>query len=272
MRVLFQFSSDPSIQHKSPWIVRQTTIKLVDKDLILQLKIPPAPIQPRSPLSSIFKSSLQQSPKPRTLSSKDKGSVKWATPAPHAIITDGSQDKSSSRIIDLCHTITHSKKSCTNLGCLSDASNKYRIHLVNEVSAVAIVSKPVSLGHVLSKSSETKLTRRERYLLALMVASSHLQLHESPWLGSQWRKQDILFPCSTDQKISSEKPYIARSFQSDDATMNGQSPRPAADHGLTTLGILLLELCFGVALEDHKIRKNFVTLDGQPNPGIYPST
>lgn len=36
---------------------------------------------------------------------------------------------------------------------------------------------------------------------------------------------------------------------------------------MSALVILLLELCFGVALEDHEIRKNFVTLDGKPNPG-----
>ena len=41
-----------------------------------------------------------------------------------------------------------------------------------------------------------------------------------------------------------------------------------ADHGMSTLGIILLELCFGIALEDHEIRRNFVSLDGQPNPGL----
>ena len=35
---------------------------------------------------------------------------------------------------------------------------------------------------------------------------------------------------------------------------------------MTTLGILLLELCFGIAFEDHTIRQKYVLADGQFTP------
>ena len=35
---------------------------------------------------------------------------------------------------------------------------------------------------------------------------------------------------------------------------------------MTALGILLLELCFGITFEDHALRQNYVLADGQSTP------
>ena len=99
-----------------------------------------------------------------------------------------------------------------------------------------------------------------------MVASSHLQLHDSPWLRARWSKNDLGFQRDKCGDIVSWRPYISSAFCSDST-----DPLPSsmvADHGMSALGILLLELCFGTAIEDHEIRRNFPTLDGEANSAL----
>jgi len=197
-----------------------------------------------------------------------EGGVKWATAArkPKTTSCQAKRAIVESRVVDLCHTITYSGVS-PSLGCLADTENRYHIFPISETGSSGIDIRVHITRTPACKTSLVRLTRRERYVIALTIACSHLQLHDSPWLAAQWSKKDIFFHCSKDHRIIGEKPYIARSFHSTDEALDGQSAYAVADHGLSTLGILLLELCFGIALEDHEIRKNFVALDGRPNPG-----
>lgn len=56
----------------------------------------------------------------------------------------------------------------------------------------------ITLDDLLARTSEVKRRRplndEQRYLLAVTLASSLLQLHTTPWLGGSWCKQHILFP------------------------------------------------------------------------------
>ncbi len=194
-----------------------------------------------------------------------QGRIKWATAAPTQKPPVVKQNEPSSRVVDLCHTITYSGVS-PSLGCLADTENRYHIFPISETGPAESISESISLESLLSKRSLVRLTRRERYVIALTIACSHLQLHDSPWLAAQWSKKDSLFHCRKNHGIIREQPYITRFFHSIDEALDGQSAYVVADHGLSTLGILLLELCFGIALEDPEIRKKFVALDGRPNP------
>lgn len=265
MRVSFLFSSDTSIQSAAPWVCQKTTIKVANENVEPKLTVPPLPIRPRTPSTSTFGSRLRPSSSIRSSARSPKGGVTWATTGPTLKLPNVNQNEPLSKIIDLCHTITHSGAS-PSLGCLTDTDNRYHIYPVTETGPAESASESISLERLLSKTSLVRLTRRERYVIALTIACSHLQLHDSPWLGAQWTKKDILFHCSKDHRIIGGKPYITRSFHSTDEALDVQSAYAVADHGLSTLGILLLELCFGIALEDHEIRKNFVALDGRPNP------
>jgi len=268
MRVSFLFSSDTSIRNAAPWICQKTTIKVANENGAQKLTVPPSPIQPRTPSTSNLSSRLRPSSYFRSSIGNSKGGVKWATAAPTLRLPDVEQGEPLSSIVDLCHTITHSGAS-PSLGCLTDTDNRYHIYPVTETGLAESIPESISLERLLSKTSLVRLTRRERYVIALTIAFSHLQLHDSPWLAAQWSKKDILFHCSKDYKIIGEKPYVTRSFHSTNEALDGQSAFAVADHGLSTLGILLLELCFGIALEDHEIRRNFVALDGRPNPGTF---
>jgi hypothetical protein len=115
-------------------------------------------------------------------------------------------------------------------------------------------SGPVTLDHILSSSFEGYLTRRQRYSIALLLASSVAQLLFTPWLRTGLTKEDVLFfPCEDDDcSIPYHEPFIRQSFLLHHPPA---SKAEANDYNFYSLGILLLELCFGRRLEDYHLRK-----------------
>ncbi|KAM3550099.1 hypothetical protein ARSEF4850_008513 [Beauveria asiatica] len=126
----------------------------------------------------------------------------------------------------------------------------------------------ISLEALLRKDTPRVLTRRERYLISLTLASSYLQLKSSPWIHPEWSKRDILFLRSgpNPKRIRLDQPYISRHFEGADNAEDGDDDDDIAvpmgwldrnDRTLVSLGIMLLELCFGTALEEHETRKRY---------------
>jgi hypothetical protein len=120
--------------------------------------------------------------------------------------------------------------------------------------------KYITLETLLSKSSQIHLTRRQRFLIALILASSHIQLHPTPWLKLKWTKKNILFLYDPQDpaKIGTDQPFISRSLskslqQITSSTRTSDSIYTFQD-SIRNLGIMLLELCFGTAIEDHRLR------------------
>ena len=118
----------------------------------------------------------------------------------------------------------------------------------------------LTLDHVLSHDFEGHLSRRQRYSIALLLASSVAQLQFTPWLRTGLAKTDVLFfPTGFDDAdIPYGEPFIRQGFP-----LSG-TPTPSTDANdcnFYSLGILLLELCFGQRLEDHPFRKKHPTND-----------
>lgn len=90
------------------------------------------------------------------------------------------------------------------------------------------------------------------------MASTHLQLLESPWLPTSPKRNDILFHDATEEgaPIRLDDPHISQrmtGFITDnDPTSTGKHSRHVA---LEHLGIMLLELCFGQTIDDQPWRK-----------------
>ena len=103
-------------------------------------------------------------------------------------------------------------------------------------------------------------TRRKRYRLALILASSYLQLGATPWLDTQLRKDNIIFlqDSSDSNATLLDRPYIRREM-----SKNNDSQSPDA---LASLGIRLLELCFGKSLEATQFRKQLPVGDSTSAP------
>ncbi|KAK4220573.1 hypothetical protein QBC38DRAFT_493996 [Podospora fimiseda] len=120
------------------------------------------------------------------------------------------------------------------------------------------------------KDALTILSRRQRFHLAAMLASSFLQLAGSPWLKTTgWTKDDIVFPAD-GQGIHYDKPVIIADFQTPTtATTTGTATTNTRitwdlNHSLLSLSILLLELWFGEAVEDCKAYRSLYPVDRSP--------
>ncbi|KAF2012655.1 hypothetical protein BU24DRAFT_411993 [Aaosphaeria arxii CBS 175.79] len=109
-----------------------------------------------------------------------------------------------------------------------------------------------------------KLTRKERYSLAVTLASSALQLNATPWFPDQWSGKDIVFHRMSSrgpQIVDIDHPYIASHLAAGAVhATNGNAhlhaiAKPSQGGGgtafnkntvLLALAIALLELYFGV--------------------------
>jgi hypothetical protein len=127
-------------------------------------------------------------------------------------------------------------------------------------------SSQLTLAHILSDNFEGFIDRRQRYRIAMLLASSVAQMSFTPWLRTRLTKEDILFFNSTDASDIDPygEPFIRRMFPADNAPDPATGP---TDCNFQSLGIMLLELCFGKKLEDQSIRKKYPPGDAQSKEG-----
>lgn len=98
---------------------------------------------------------------------------------------------------------------------------------------------------------QRQLNRGQRLRLAVVLASSVLQLHETPWMERAWRKDDIMFIQTADGHLHGQ-PFISRNFSADETGKIGDKSN--INHTIRNpmifyLGVLLIELCLGKPLE-----------------------
>ncbi|KAF2688849.1 hypothetical protein K458DRAFT_331478 [Lentithecium fluviatile CBS 122367] len=96
-------------------------------------------------------------------------------------------------------------------------------------------------------------SRHSRLQLAVTLASSVLQLHETPWLSNNWGKDDILF-IKRAGKIAYDHPFVSQCFnrtgltQTSPCTSISAMNRIIRNQTLYALGIALIELWYGKPL------------------------
>lgn len=82
-------------------------------------------------------------------------------------------------------------------------------------------TKYLDLGAILTKpdprrASETVLSRTDRASVAVVIASSIQQLHNTEWLSETWSKRDIVFPFDEQRApgktLDPERPYLVHHF------------------------------------------------------------
>lgn len=116
-----------------------------------------------------------------------------------------------------------------------------------------VSNRPFNLDDLLFPSPKaimhSTLKGRSRYLLAITLASSFLQLHGTPWLSLHWDRDEIFFlehGKENDLRVDVEHPFVMQSYLRDhdgpncetascDASMDDSS-------NLLTLAKLLLEI------------------------------
>jgi hypothetical protein len=117
----------------------------------------------------------------------------------------------------------------------------------------------ITLECLLRGTDSVALTRRDCFILSAILASSFLQLNNTPWLHGKWDKRNILFHLETDDygdvKVLVERPYIHQEFEKPIATQNVPETKSHSFNtkaSIRSFGILLLELCFGKPIEKHR--------------------
>ncbi|KAB2576942.1 uncharacterized protein LTHEOB_279 [Lasiodiplodia theobromae] len=111
-------------------------------------------------------------------------------------------------------------------------------------------AETVTLEEILKDGTKIRLSKKDRYTLAVTVASSILQLHASPWVSDNWSKRDIMFyhTISAHRSIDIETPYVSQKLMPLPGSVKpiGFSSKNTT---LLALGITLLELYFGKPCE-----------------------
>ncbi|KUJ19144.1 uncharacterized protein LY89DRAFT_683078 [Mollisia scopiformis] len=207
---------------------------------------------------------------------KDPGSGPTSTPSnQHVSFPDTpsvpEETSAEVEIGDLCSTLRDLDPKATKLGYLSD--HEKRMHEITCLTEAVIDSANldlISLEELLAKDGHIRLTRQKRYKVACILASSLLQLETTPWLRGSLDKEKILF-YHNGTEVMVDQPYLSHSFPSTKAThcpsgetttetQNINSPRAS----LSSLGILLLELCWGQTIESQtNLRNKHLSSDGK---------
>lgn len=160
------------------------------------------------------------------------------------------------KITDLCTHLAKIGPHDAQLGILGSDSSGYSVYLPRQ----KILSKPelrhFTLDEILRNQKEFNLSIRQRYTIALAIASSYIQLHATPWIWTSWNKCDIYLLYNSSSSVFYEQPRISKKI----SKVLPPSPGPQ-DRSLVSLGIMLLELAFGEALEDNAFRLRHPTLN-----------
>lgn len=171
-------------------------------------------------------------------------------------------------IQDLCSAISTLQKPERDV-CLSLLTSEYtKIKyglLIYPLKEPPSDPESWSVESLRSVLEDAKFTRHDRLQLAVTLASSVLQLHETPWLDENWSKDNIFFIKRSENTMYNH-PFVSQHFNQ--ASLSPSSPIPASmgriirNQTLYALGVSLIELWYGKAL--HELQK---PEDGPPKTG-----
>ena len=165
-------------------------------------------------------------------------------------------------IEDLCGAMHSNGQQISCLGLLLDQeANQHRVSLregtLPSSPSLQIVSLKKLLGQAL------KIAKRDRLIIGVKLASSVLQLYQTPWLKEVWSKSDIFFVQHEAQggKTFISKPFVSKAFNSPVCKINARVPTEpyttiASDvrnQTIFSLGIVLIELWYGQTLETLRV-------------------
>ena len=166
-------------------------------------------------------------------------------------------------IADICTTLHKAQKTNEVIGYLSDETNRNHKHYLCRANTIPFDEpQSKSLGEILASSQHASpsfyLLRRERLELAVILASSVLQLDGSSWFESGWSSYDVLFynkargastPCYKDPYLSWKQCSLDGRPSQDHRSLLPKD-RSIRSEVLFALGLTLIELCFGATMEN----------------------
>lgn len=159
-------------------------------------------------------------------------------------------------IHDLCNTIRALVAVNECFGFLVDGKSKKHQLFATDRSEIIKSKYLVSLDEVLNWDARL-FSRRQRMTVATVLTSSLLELSQTLWLAQSWSRRDIYFVRPNDgSEIIFHQPYIIQDFKSSlrnttkkNTETQNQQKDAALRLFLRSLGIVLIELCFGTTIE-----------------------
>lgn len=161
-----------------------------------------------------------------------------------------------SQISNLCYELQDGFNADTCFGYLQaegEHTQKYYVYPIPNGIVKQQFQQP-NLEYAL-REGQGGLTRRQRYMIALTLASSFIQLQSTPWITSAWDKSSIMLTgrIRQGQEDTSEykEPFLDHNF--------GQGAadgfrRHLFKRSFRSLGVTLVELCFGNVIDNHSAR------------------
>ncbi|KAF2006150.1 hypothetical protein P154DRAFT_529843 [Amniculicola lignicola CBS 123094] len=161
-------------------------------------------------------------------------------------------------IQDLCEAICTLQQPQRDV-CLSLLASEIAIAKTASAQKYNLLIRPLkeppynpdawSVASLRSVLHDTRFTRHDRLRLAVTLASSVLQLHETPWLHENWTKDNIYFIKRADQTMY-DYPFVSQQFNASALAPTPALPLPASmsriirNQTLYALGVSLIELWY----------------------------
>ena len=157
-------------------------------------------------------------------------------------------------IVGLCKTLSTCSNKRVCLGALTDEHDCVQYHVFTEQQTDSGRLEILTTSDLLRSAVryEPPFYRTHRYGLALKLANSQLEYHSTPWMRGSWTLGDVRFIKRQiiDGGIDYNMPYLLCDFEQEPVA---RSPQRSRDESFWTLGVVLLELCFGAPLEEHRL-------------------
>ena len=142
------------------------------------------------------------------------------------------------------------------LGMLVDA-NQGDQYQVSSQPEQKVVAGEITLRELLHPDHKPRVSRAQRFQIALKIASSHLQLHSTSWARRHWESGDVRFPHigTNAADVLLDRPFVSANFEPE--LPSALRVPKATDRSFACLGIMMLELLFGAQLEEHELWQQF---------------
>ncbi|KAL8665548.1 MAG: hypothetical protein Q9168_007679 [Polycauliona sp. 1 TL-2023] len=215
---------------------------------------------------------IQQSP-----SSLPSGRVRFA-PVNKKVDTKAQQSQTHLKrnpkyIEDFCSALCAPDRQEREIGLLIDEVNERQEHKILRANTIrGLPTSSRSLEDLLQTTKHMgadSLSRKDRLRIAVILASSVLQLDGTSWLKSGWSSNDIYFHYKDGHISQQPQPQPYLSWQrccNTDVSCSMETLRVASNHMirnevLLALGLTLVELCFGRTLTDMRKPEDIATSD-----------
>lgn len=166
---------------------------------------------------------------------------------------------------DVCSALRQSQVTNPCVGFCIDAEGQlrgvYPVETRRQPVSDIITLQDILTASTLPTPTLLRMSRKERMNLAVVLASSYLQLQSTPWLQDAWGKKDIVFdinrntlsarPCNVEQPYFAHnfRPLAAQNIGAQGQIGLGVMPLSPGNSSLLSLGIVLLELYTGQTFE-----------------------